>query len=141
MSVREQPTRRQQPSGPLKEIPGDFGKPLVGHTFDVLSGKSYNRERYDRYGPVYWTKAFGRKAVNFVGPDAVGEVLQNRDHAFANGPGWGFLIGKFFPRGLMLLDFDEHHRHRRIMQQAFTNERLAGYLGPMNQTLAAGIAG
>ncbi len=40
----------------------------------------------------------------------------------------------------MLLDFDEHHRHRRIMQQAFTSERLAGYLEPMNATLADGLA-
>ena len=42
-------------------------------------------------------------------------VLQNREHAYANGPGWSFLIGPFFHGGLMLLDFDEHHRHRRIM--------------------------
>ena len=102
-------------------MPGDNGLPLVGHTFQVLSGKLYNsRERYDRYGPGSWTERLRPQAVTFIGPEAVGEVLQNRDHAFANGPGWGFLIGKFFHRGLMLLDFDEHHRHRRIMQQAFT---------------------
>ena len=42
------------------------------------------------------------------------------------GPGWGQLVGPFFDRGLMLLDFEEHHRHRRIMQEAFTRDRLAG---------------
>jgi cytochrome P450 len=136
MSVRE-----STPSAAAETIPGDFGLPVVGHTFQVLSGRMYtSRERYDRYGPVHWTKSFGRKSVNVIGPDVVGEVLQNGEHAYANGPGWDFFIGRFFGRGLMLLDFDEHHRHRRIMQQAFTNERLAGYLVPMNETLAAGIA-
>jgi cytochrome P450 len=127
---------------PLADVPGDRGWPIVGHTFDVLSGKLYNsRERYDRYGPVSWLRAFGRKQVTVTGPEGAAVVLQNRDHAFANGPGWGFLIGRFFPRGLMLLDFDEHHRHRRIMQQAFTADRLAGYLDPMNATLSDGLAG
>ncbi|MGH8860129.1 MAG: cytochrome P450 [Jatrophihabitantaceae bacterium] len=125
----------------LGEIPGDNGLPLVGHTLSVLSGRFYNsRERYDRYGPVSWMRTFGRRTISVTGPEAATVVLQNRDHAFANGPGWSFLIGPFFHRGLMLLDFDEHHRHRRIMQQAFTSERLAGYLDPMNDTLAAGLA-
>jgi cytochrome P450 len=125
----------------MREVPGDKGLPVVGYTFDVLSGKLYNsRERYDKYGPVSWLRAFGRTNVTVTGPEATAIVLQNRDRAFASGPGWGFLIGKFFDRGLMLLDFDEHHRHRRIMQQAFTSERLAGYLEPMNATLAEGFA-
>ena len=125
----------------LREVPGDKGLPIFGYTFDVLSGKLYNsRERYDKYGPVSWLRAFGRTNVTVTGPEATSIVLQNRDRAFANGPGWGFLIGRFFNRGLMLLDFDEHHRHRRIMQQAFTSDRLAGYLEPMNATLADGLA-
>jgi cytochrome P450 len=123
----------------LREIPGDRGLPIVGATFDVLSGKIYTRERYDKYGPVSWTRAFGRRTVQVTGPDATAVVFHNRDRAFANGPGWSFLIGPFFHGGLMLLDFDEHHRHRRIMQQAFTTERLKGYLAPMNEALAAGL--
>ncbi|HZZ96646.1 MAG TPA: cytochrome P450 [Jatrophihabitantaceae bacterium] len=125
----------------LRDVPGDGGLPLIGYTLDVLSGKLYNsRDRYDKYGPVSWMRAFGLKYVTVQGPEAANVVLQNRDHAFANGPGWSSLIGPFFHGGLMLLDFDEHHRHRRIMQQAFTSERLAGYLEPMNATLAEGLS-
>jgi len=121
-------------------IPGDRGLPLVGHTFSVLKGKYYiDRSRYDRYGPVTRMRAFGMDAVMVQGPEGVGEVLQNKDHAFASGPGWSFLIGPFFHRGLMLLDFAEHHAHRRIMQQAFTSDRLAAYLDPMNDVLAHGL--
>jgi len=124
-----------------KPVPGDGGLPLLGYTAQFLSGElTTSRERYDRYGPVSWIRLFGIKVVAAQGPDAIGEVLQNRSHAFASGPGWSFLIGPFFHRGLMLLDFDEHHLHRRIMQQAFTSDRLAGYLEPMNATLADGLA-
>jgi cytochrome P450 len=142
MSVRERAVKPFKPAQTTNTtIPGDLGLPVIGHTFDVLAGRMYtDRSRYDRFGPVHWSRAFGRPSVNVIGPDAAGEVLLNRDRAFANGPGWDFFIGKFFPRGLMLLDFEEHHRHRRIMQQAFTNERLAGYLDPMNAVLADGIA-
>ena len=72
----------------LREVPGDGGLPLFGYTFDVLSGKLYNsRERYDKYGPVSWMRAFGQRYVTVVGPEAAGIVLQNRDRAFASGPG------------------------------------------------------
>jgi cytochrome P450 len=126
----------------LPAVPGHRGLPLVGSTFEFLSGKLWNtRERYDRYGPVSSMRAFGIKVIHAQGPDAVGQVLQNRDRAYASGPGWSYLIGPFFRRGLMLLDFEEHHQHRRIMQQAFTSDRLAGYLDPMNVTLAAGLDG
>lgn len=123
-------------------VPGDGGLPLLGYTAQFLSGKVItSRARYDRNGPVSWIRVFGIKVVTAPGPDACGEVLQNPSRAFASGPGWAFLIGPFFRRGLMLLDFEEHHVHRRIMQQAFTRDRLASYLEPMNTTLAAGLAG
>ncbi|MGN6608281.1 MAG: cytochrome P450 [Jatrophihabitans sp.] len=121
-------------------MPGDAGLPLIGYTWQFANGSLMaSRERYDRYGPVSWTRALGKTFVTVNGPDACGEVFANRDRAYASGPGWSVLIGPFFHGGLMLLDFDEHHRHRRIMQDAFTAERLAGYLGPLNETVIQGL--
>lgn len=106
----------QPASTALKKIPGDAGLPLINYTVQFATGTMVaSRRRYDRYGPVSWAKAFGKTWVSAHGPDACGEVLHNRDHAFESGPGWSFLIGPFFTRGLMLLDGGEHHRHRRIM--------------------------
>jgi hypothetical protein len=69
----------------------------------ILSGRlATSRERYDRYGPVSWTRVFGIRIVTAKGPDACGEVLQNRSRAFASGPGWSFLIGLH----QMLLQYD-----------------------------------
>ena len=134
-------TRRNAPATAARaDIPGDRGLPFLGYSYQFVSGRlTTNRDRYERYGPVSWMRIFGTTIVNAQGADAVGDVLQNRERAFGSGPGWSFLIGPFFHRGLMLLDFDEHHGHRRIMQEAFTSQRLAGYLDRMNDTLRAGI--
>ena len=76
----------------------------------------------------------GRKAVFVLGPDACGTVLQNGDKAFVNG--WEYLVGPFFHRGLMLLDGAEHKQHRRILQQAFTRERIEGYTAALHPAVA-----
>ncbi|MDP9116814.1 MAG: cytochrome P450 [Actinomycetota bacterium] len=132
--------RSDTDSGQLHDVPGDGGLPLVGYTRQFISGElTTSRARYDKYGPVSWLRAFGVRVVTVQGPDACGELLQNRTRAFASGPGWSFLIGPFFRRGLMLLDLEEHHLHRRIMQEAFTSNSLRAYLEPMNQTLGAGL--
>ncbi len=62
-----------------------------------------------------------------LGPDATQAVFSNRNKDYSQ-KGWHPVIGPFFNRGLMLLDFDEHMFHRRIMQEAFTRSRLSGYV-------------
>ncbi|WP_344313773.1 cytochrome P450 [Fodinicola feengrottensis] len=124
----------------LRPVPGDPGLPLLGKTLQVLKDPlGASRQRYDQYGPVSWANLFGKPTVVLLGPDAVGTVLANRDRAFANGPGWGRFLDNFFYRGIMLLDFEEHLHHRRIMQQAFTHERLATYLRDINPAVAVGL--
>ena len=110
------------------------GLPLVGGTFAYLRDPlAFMRSQATRFGPVSELDLIGTRWTVLLGPDACGAALRNADKAFANGPGWGRLVGPFFDRGLMLLDFEEHHRHRRLLQAAFTRERLDGYtaaLGP-----------
>lgn len=125
----------------LREIPGDPGWPLVGRSFDfLLRFDTTVHERYARYGEVSWTRAFGERFIALLGPDANQFVYQNRGDLFASS-GWEFFLANFFHRGLMLLDFDEHRMHRRIMQAAFQREALEGYLRLMNPGIAAGLAG
>lgn len=65
-------------------------------------------------------------------------MLVNRDRVFSQ-EGWHHFIGHFFHRGLMLLDFDEHRQHRRIMQHAFARKRLHGYAQQMAPVITDGI--
>ncbi|MFL6142658.1 MAG: cytochrome P450 [Labedaea sp.] len=121
------------PSGSgLKPVPGERGLPWLGHALENLRyGPAYQLRKFRELGPVTWATLFGRPMVQVAGPDALQAVFLNKDKAF--GHGWEFFIGPFFRRGLMLMDFEEHLAHRRIMQQAFTNEALAGYFGTITE--------
>jgi cytochrome P450 len=125
----------------LKPVTGDAGLPLLGHSLEMLRlGVRYGLKRYHTHGPISWVKAFGITVVSAAGPEAAQEVLANKDKAYSQ-QGWTYFIGPFFNRGLMLLDFDEHLYHRRLMQQAFTSERLAAYLGRVASVARKGLDG
>ncbi|MEU0511539.1 MULTISPECIES: cytochrome P450 [Amycolatopsis] len=125
------------PPGTLLPVRGDSGIPVLGHTLRYIRDPlAMWTDRYRRYGPVSWFSSFGRRNVALLGPDATEAGLANRDRAFANGPAWRQLIGPFFDRGLMLLDFDEHLRHRRLMQEAFTRDRLTRYAAALDTAVA-----
>jgi cytochrome P450 len=124
----------------LKPISGDSGLPLLGHGVEMLRlGMNYAMKRYRTHGPVSWVSAFGVEVVSASGPDATQEVLANRDKAYSQ-KGWEYFIGPFFNRGLMLLDFDEHLYHRRIMQLAFTAERLSAYMAQVGQVVGTSVS-
>jgi cytochrome P450 len=123
----------------LLPVPGDVGLPVLGHSLEVLRlGLSFAMKRYQTHGPVSWARAFGIRVVSAAGPDATQVVLANRDKAYSQ-RGWEYFIGPFFKRGLMLLDFDEHIYHRRLMQLAFTADRLSGYLGQVSEVVRSGV--
>jgi len=117
------------PSGSgLKPVMGEPGLPGIGKTLSFMRrGPELTLEQYDKFGAVSWTTILGMKVVTVVGPDACQAVLVNKEKKFSQN-GWEWFIGPFFKRGLMLLDGDEHHYHRRIMQEAFTRPRLESYL-------------
>ena len=116
--------------------------PLVGGVLAYARDPlAFMRLQYERGGPVTERRLLGRTWTLLAGPDACEAALKNKDKAFANGPGWGFVVGPFFDRGLMLLDFAEHHRHRRLMQEAFTRPRLEGYVAAMAPAVSGGLDG
>lgn len=116
------------------------GIPFLGGTFAYLRDPlAFMTAHLAEHGPVSEMDFVGRRWTVLLGPDACGEALRNADKAFANKPGWGELVGPFFDGGLMLLDFEEHHRHRRLMQEAFTRDRLEGYTAALGPAVAAGL--
>jgi cytochrome P450 len=124
----------------LKPVPGDPGLPVLGHSLEMLRlGLNYAMRRYRTHGPVSWVRAFGVRVVSASGPDATQVVLANKDKAYSQ-QGWEYFIGPFFNRGLMLLDFDEHLYHRRLMQLAFTADRLSGYMASVGDVVRSSVA-
>jgi cytochrome P450 len=124
----------------LQSIPGDRGLPVLGHALTAAAlGMEFLERRRDTYGEISWSRGLGMSFVLAFGPDAAQEVFANRDKAFSQ-KGAEFFLGRFFEGGLMFLDSEQHHFHRRIMQEAFTRERLGGYLNLMNMISRAAAA-
>ncbi len=112
----------------LKPVMGDSGLPIIGHLIEFFrGGPDYALEVYRKYGPIHYQHSPALCSVMALGPDATQAVFSNRNKEFSQ-RAWDPVIGPFFDRGLMLLDFDEHMFHRRIMQEAFTRSRLSGYV-------------
>jgi len=125
----------------LFDIPGETGMPLFGHTFTMLKDPvalgTYMREKY---GDVYRSNSFFRHNVSLNGPDANEFLLMDREKNFSSEMGWSPYLGLLFPRGLMLLDFDEHKGHRHIMATAFKTGPMKGYLERLNAEMPKRIA-
>ena len=132
-------------AGTIRPIPAlhhdDRGLPFVGEVLEYAKDPvGLYRRHWEHYGPVGPFRTIGKTAALLLGPDACGEALRNKDKAFASGPAWSQLVGPFFQRGLMLIDFDEHKGHRRIMQEAFTRPRLAAYTRRLHPAIEQGMA-
>ncbi|MBO0680913.1 cytochrome P450 [Mycolicibacterium sp. S2-37] len=130
------------PGSGLEPVLGDYGFPVLGHVMSSIADPlDFARRRYERYGPVSWAGGVGFRVVQLMGPEALETAWINKDKAFSSTRGWAPVIGPFFHRGIMLLDFDEHRDHRRIMQHAFTRSALDGYLELMRPGIENAIAG
>ncbi|OLF06063.1 hypothetical protein BLA60_33630 [Actinophytocola xinjiangensis] len=129
------------PSGvTAKPIPGERGLPVLGVSGKMMRDPlGLRQEQYERHGPVNWFQAFGMRQVGLLGPDAAELVAINRDKAF--GQGWEPILGTFFPKGVLLLDFEEHLHRRRLMQNTFSPERLGGYLRRMQTGITRDVRG
>ncbi len=119
---------------------GDPGLPILGHMIEMFrGGPDYLMHLYNTHGPLYYADSPVLPAVTALGPDAAQTIYSNKGKDYSQ-EGWVPVIGPFFHRGLMLLDFDEHMFHRRIMQEAFVRTRLVGYTEQVDQVVSKVIA-
>jgi len=124
----------------LTHIPGDEGWPIIGKTLEVLADPKGQVERmHAKYGPVYRSHIFGETSLTLLGPEANELVLFDQAKQFSSTHGWGRILGLLFPRGLMLLDFEEHRLHRRALSVAFKSGPMKSYLAALDTGIAARV--
>ena len=145
MSVQTLATRQTpayEPAGKaLAHIPGQDGWPIIGNTFSLLADpKGFVEKSAQRYGLVYRSRVFGITNIVLLGPEANEVVLLDTEKRFSSALGWDFVLGRVFPRGLMLLDFEEHRLHRRALSVAFKSGSMQSYLTELNAGIAKGSA-
>src|SRR5882757_7157222 len=125
----------------LTHIPGDEGWPFIGKTLEVLADPKGHIERNSaKYGRVYRSHMFGETSIVLLGPEANELVMFDSAKLFSSSLGWGRILGLLFPRGLMLLDFDEHRLHRRALSVAFKSGPMKSYLTELDKGIAARVA-
>ena len=121
----------------LAHIPGEAGWPIIGNTFRMLADPhGMAKSMVEKYGRVYKNKAFGGWNIALIGADANELVLFDRDKLFSSEQGWGPILDKLFPRGLMLMDFDHHRADRRALSIAFKPGPMRHYSGALNRGIA-----
>lgn len=125
----------------LAHIPGDEGWPIIGRTLAVLADPKGEVEKMARtHGPVYRSRVLGETSITLLGPEANELVLFDNTKLFSSTHGWGPILGRLFPRGLMMLDFDEHRLHRRTLSVAFKAGPMQSYLAELNAGIAHRVA-
>src|SRR5438270_12356737 len=125
----------------LAHIPGDEGWPVIGRTLAVLADPKGEVERMAAtYGLIYRSRVLGETSISVLGPEANELVLFDQTKLFSSTHGWGSILGLLFPRGLMLLDFDEHRLHRRALSVAFKSGPMKSYLTQLDAGIAARVA-
>src|SRR4051794_16636625 len=124
----------------LAHIPGNEGWPVIGRTLSILADPKGEVERMAaKYGLVYRSRVLGETSISVLGPDANELVLFDQSKLFSSTHGWGTILGRLFPRGLMLLDFDEHRLHRRALSVAFKSGPMKSYLAALDAGIAAQV--
>ncbi|WP_295847519.1 cytochrome P450 [Tardiphaga sp.] len=124
----------------LAHIPGNEGWPIVGNTFRVLADPKGTVERAAAtYGPIYRTRILGETSITMLGPEANELVLFDQTKLFSSTHGWGSILDRLFPRGLMMLDFEEHRQHRRALSVAFKSGPMKSYLTALDAGIKARV--
>lgn len=131
----------EQPPANLFDIPGERGMPVFGNTFSLIKDPvAFGAYMRGKYGDVYRSNTFFRDSVTMIGPEANEFFLMDKAKNFSSERGWTPFLKRLFPRGLMLLDFDEHKAHRHIMAAAFKTGPMKGYLERLNDAMPERIA-
>ncbi|MEM9128257.1 MAG: cytochrome P450 [Pseudomonadota bacterium] len=125
----------------LSHIPGENGIIGFGHTLDHLKDTgAFARNMTERYGPVFRQRCWGTTQIGLMGPEANELVLKNRSNVFSSRLGWKPNFERLFPRGLMMMDFEEHRFHRKLISVAFKPAVMATYVDRLNALVADTVA-
>lgn len=125
----------------LDHLPGKYGLPLIGYTFPFLVEPYKVLDQiYKSYGSISKASLTFNRMVVALGPEYIKMMTLDPDQLFSPRMGYDGPLGDFFAGGLLMRDFGEHKIHRRIMQSAFKNEAMRGYVEDIHTVADKSIA-
>lgn len=121
-------------------ILGRDGWPLIGRTLAALRDLHAVATGTVRgWGEVSRLRLLGQGGPMVTGANHYQRIFQDADQIYSAEKGYDRQLGAFHPRGLLLMDFDEHCANRRLMQGAFKVVALQRYMEMMQPTIAAHV--
>jgi cytochrome P450 len=124
----------------LNHIPGSFGLPIIGHTISLVKDLYGTVDKqYTQFGPVSKFGLAGFKGVLLCGPDLYQQVYLDKEKNFSAEMGYMGSLGRFYKGALLLRDHEEHRFQRRMMQTAFKNDAMKGYIATMAPMLQEAV--
>jgi cytochrome P450 len=126
----------------LAHLPGQTParSPLLRTLRFIANPLGSSRDLVETHGTIFRRQDFGGWGVTLVGPEANELILFNKDKNFSSELGWNPVLELLFPRGLMLMDFEEHRIHRKTLSVAFKTEPMQHYFTQLDDGISRGLA-
>lgn len=127
---------------PRKEIPQAPGLPLVGNTIGMTRDlRSLLVKQYRNLGPIFRIKAFNRRFVALVGPEANAFVKRGGKY-FRTLENWvDYNKAGGVGRNIISMDGPEHIRLRKELADVYTHRLIEGREADVVRVLQQDIAG
>jgi len=127
---------------PRKEIPQAPGLPLIGNTIGMTRDlRSLLVKQYRNLGPIFRIKAFNRRFIALVGPEANTFVKRGSKYfrALENWVDYNKAGG--VGRNIISMDGPEHIRLRKELADVYTHRLIEGRVADVVRVLQQDIAG
>ncbi len=127
---------------PRKEIPQAPGLPLVGNTIGMTRDlRSLLVKQYRNLGPIFRIKAFNRRFIALVGPEANAFVKRGGKY-FRTLENWvDYNKAGGVGRNIISMDGPEHIRLRKELADVYTHRLIEGRVADVVRVLQQDIAG
>ena len=126
---------------PRKEIPQAPGLPLIGNTIGMTRDlRSLLVKQYRNLGPIFRIKAFNRRFVALVGPEANAFVKRGGKY-FRTLENWvDYNRAGGVGRNIISMDGPEHIRLRKELADVYTHRLIEGRVADVVRVLQQDIA-
>ncbi len=138
--------RKHEPPTPVptprKEIPQAPGLPLIGNTIGMKRDlRSLLVKQYRNLGPIFRIKAFNRRFIALVGPEANTFVKRGGKY-FRTLENWvDYNKAGGVGRNIISMDGPEHIRMRKELADVYTHRLIEGRVADVVRVLQQDIAG
>ena len=124
-----------------KEIPEAPGLPLIGNVWSLLSGfRAFLMKSYRTLGPIFRVRAFNRRFIVLVGPEANRFMARDQRHLRSYEMWLPFTTGLGVTHILSGMDGAEHVRMRRAHTEHYSQRLLKTRTDEAVRIMRNGIA-